>query len=148
MQASRISLCPLQNSFKQCTCKLYEISHLYSAIQPPYLRSLIATGVSLEPPREELPKEEHYSIKSMNYTLQVLLLRDSLVIRERISADTPVEKRCRIRVLSYRAEIEDPEILSVAIFQEFLHILSPITIDTFRTRSWETHYDYMVRQVY
>lgn len=38
-----------------------------------------------------------------------------LMVWERISADAAVKKRCWIRVLSQRAKVEDPEVLSVSM---------------------------------
>jgi hypothetical protein len=52
------------------------------------------------------------------------------VIWKRVSAYTPVEDASRIRILSERAKVEDPEVLTVPMFQEIDGVLPSIAVKT------------------
>ena len=56
---------------------------------------------------------------------------DTLVIGIWIPADTAVKQARRVRVFPDWAKIEDPKILSVTMFQEFLGVFPAIAVEPF-----------------
>lgn len=66
------------------------------------------------------------------------------MIGKGISADPPIEEIRRVRIFSNRTKVEHPEVLIMAVFEEFFYIFSTITIDAFKARRWVSHYNHSV----
>jgi len=64
-----------------------------------------------------------------------------MVIREGVSANSPVKDRSWIRVLDNGTEIEDPEVLSMPAFEKLLGIFPVIPIETFYSCCRVSHHN-------
>lgn len=70
-----------------------------------------------------------------------------LMIWKWISADSPIEEGCGIRVLFHGAEIEHPEVLAVSMFEELLGVFTSVAIETLNTFGWISHDYNMIRYI-
>lgn len=72
----------------------------------------------------------------------------SLMVRERESAHSSLEKFGIIRILVDWAEVEHPVVFAMPVFQEPFGILPSVAVPAFDPGSWVSHDDYLVGKVY
>lgn len=70
------------------------------------------------------------------------------MIREGISADSPIKYTAGIGILFDRTEIEHPEALPMAVLQEFLGVLATIAVQAFNASGGVSHDDHSVGDVH
>lgn len=69
------------------------------------------------------------------------------MIRERVSAHPALEYLWRIRVLSYRTEVEHPVVLLVVVIEEFLRVFASVTVKSFNTSRGVPHDNHLVSDI-
>lgn len=69
------------------------------------------------------------------------------MIWEGVSTHSSVKHASVVRVLPSRTEVEDPEVLSVSVFEELLRVFSAIAIQTLHADCRVSHDDYLVGNI-
>lgn len=70
------------------------------------------------------------------------------MIWEWIPAHSPIEDIRIVRILASRAEVEDPKVLSVSMFEELLRVFSAITIKPLQPNRRVAHNNHLISDVH